>query len=62
MTQYATSEKRYKCMNCEISCTRREMNQDHVIALKCPNCDNPIVYRCEKVSVVGHDSTIFVWT
>ncbi|KKM71035.1 hypothetical protein LCGC14_1434640 [marine sediment metagenome] len=45
MTQYVTLETRYKCCNCEISCTKREMNDNIFGILSCPNCSSPMIFR-----------------
>lgn len=48
MTQYATTEEKYECLHCEISCTKREMvygygyvesNVEEEV-VHCPNCKN----------------------
>ena len=43
MTQYATTEEKFECMECGILCTRREMPLRYVPERKrdiehCPNC------------------------
>lgn len=45
MTQYATIERKYKCYNCKILCTKREMNDSIFGILSCPNCSSPMVFR-----------------